>query len=131
MPTASAVVADMIDMAVGRTPITFRTVELWSNREARVQQCDHSLIPSRYYIRLTVEDRPGVLAEVTGVLGKNQISIASVIQHEPSEEDSGTSIVPLVIMTAQATEGATRKAMEEIGKLSSVRPNAVRMRVLD
>jgi homoserine dehydrogenase len=71
------------------------------------------------------------LAEVTGVLGKNQISIASVIQHEPSEEDSGTSIVPLVIMTAQATEGATRKAMEEIGKLNSVRPNAVRMRVLD
>ena len=43
-------------MAVGRTPITFRTVELWSNKEARVQQCDHSLIPSRYYIRLTVEE---------------------------------------------------------------------------
>jgi homoserine dehydrogenase len=131
MPTASAVVADMIDMAVGRTPITFRTVELWSNREARVQQCDHSLLPSRYYIRLTVEDRPGVLAEVTGVLGRNQISIASVIQHEPSEEDGGQSIVPLVIMTAQATEGATQKAMNEISKLASVRPNAVRMRVLD
>jgi len=131
MPTASAVVADMIDMAVGRTPITFRTLELWSNREARVQQCDNAALPSRYYIRLTVEDRPGVLAEVTGVLGKNQISIASVIQHEPSEEDGGQSIVPLVIMTAQATEGATRKAMEEIGSLTAVRPNAVRMRVLD
>lgn len=131
MPTASAVVADMIDMAVGRTPITFRTLELWSNKEARVQQCDNKLLPSRYYIRLTVEDRPGVLAEVTGVLGRNQISIASVIQHEPSEELSGQSIVPLVIMTAQATEGATQKAMAEIGKLSSVRPNAVRMRVLD
>ncbi|WP_425615963.1 homoserine dehydrogenase [Anatilimnocola sp. NA78] len=131
MPTASAVVADMIDMAVGRTPITFRTVELWSKGEARVQQCDHASLTSRFYIRLTVEDRPGVLAEVTGVLGRNQISIASVIQHEPSEEDGGQSIVPLVIMTAQATEGATQRAMTEIGKLSSVRPNAVRMRVLD
>src|SRR6185503_20591218 len=79
MPTASAVVADMIDTAVGRTQITFRTLALWSQREARVNMLDHKQLPGRYYLRFMVEDRPGVLAEIAGVLGKHQISIASVI----------------------------------------------------
>ena len=62
-------------------------------------------LPGRYYLRFTVEDRPGVLAEIAGVLGKHQISIASVIQHEPSGDGAGR-VVPLVIMTHQAKEGA-------------------------
>src|SRR5690349_7687755 len=64
MPTASAVVADMIDTAVGRTGITFRTLNLWSQDEARVATLDHKQLPGRYYLRFTVEDRPGVLAEI-------------------------------------------------------------------
>ena len=130
MPTASAVVADMIDIAVGRTQITFRTLQFWSQQAARVQMCDHLQLSGRYYLRLTVEDRPGVLAEVTGVLGRNQISIASVIQHEPSEE-AGQRVVPLVIMTAKAREGAVVEAMSQIDKLSSVTTGSVKMRVLD
>lgn len=130
MPTASAVVADMIDTAVGRTQITFRTLSLWSQREARVAMLDHKQLPGRYYLRFTVEDRPGVLAEIAGVLGKHQISIASVIQHEPSNE-SGSRVVPLVIMTYQAKEGAAQAAMAEIDMLKCVRQASVRMRVLD
>src|SRR6185436_3415213 len=80
MPTASAVVADMIDTAVGRTQITFRTLELWSQREALVSLLDHGQLSGRYYLRFTVEDKPGVLAEIAGVLGRHGISIASVIQ---------------------------------------------------
>src|SRR5262245_51943064 len=64
MPTASAVVADMIDTAVGRTGITFRTLNLWSHEEARVKTLDYKQLPGRYYLRITVEDRPGVLAEI-------------------------------------------------------------------
>ena len=120
----------MIDMAVGRTQITFRTLQFWSQQEARVQMCDHSQLSGRYYLRLTVEDRPGVLAEVTGVLGRNQISIASVIQHEPSEE-TGQRVVPLVIMTAKAREGAVAEAINQINKLGSVTTASVKMRVLD
>ncbi len=130
MPTASAVVADMIDTAVGRTGITFRTLNLWSQAEARVKPLDHKQLPGRYYLRFTVEDRPGVLAEITGVLGKHQISIASVIQHEPSGDGAGR-VVPLVIMTQQAKEGAAQAAVAEIDRLKCVRPVSVRMRVLD
>lgn len=130
MPTASAVVADMIDTAVGRTGITFRTLNLWSQDEARVKTLDHKQLPGRYYLRFTVEDRPGVLAEIAGVLGKHQISIASVIQHEPSGDGAGR-VVPLVIMTQQAKEGAAQAAVAEIDRLKCVRPASVRMRVLD
>jgi homoserine dehydrogenase len=130
MPTASAVVADMIDTAVGRTGITFRTLNLWSQDEARVATLDHKQLPGRYYLRFTVEDRPGVLAEIAGVLGKHQISIASVIQHEPSGDGAGR-VVPLVIMTQQAKEGAAQAAVAEMDRLKCVRPGSVRMRVLD
>jgi homoserine dehydrogenase len=130
MPTASAVVADMIDTAVGRTGITFRTLNLWSQDEARVKTLDYKQLPGRYYLRFTVEDRPGVLAEIAGVLGKHQISIASVIQHEPSGDGAGR-VVPLVIMTQKAKEGAAQAAVAEIDRLKCVRPPSVRMRVLD
>ena len=130
MPTASAVVADLIDTAVGRTRITFRTLELWSQREAIVKLSDHADVPGRFYLRFMVDDHPGVLAEITGALGRQQISIASVIQHEPQEESDG-QIVPLVIMTHKATEGASVQAVREIDNLRFVRQPSVRMRVLD
>ena len=125
MPTASAVVADLIDIVVGRTAITFRTLELWSKREARVTPLDFADSTGRYYLRFHVEDRPGVMAEITGVLGRLGISIASVIQHESKRGAAG--LVPLVIITHQTTEGATRKAMAELERLACVRPGAVRM----
>ncbi len=126
MPTASAVVADLIDMAVGRTQLTFQTLQLWSDREARVEARDPALAPGRYYLRLQVDDHPGVLADVTGVLGRHHISIASVIQHEPLATN-----VPLVIMTHTATEGAAADAVAEVDRLDSVSGGTVRMRVLD
>lgn len=130
MPTASAVVADMVDTAVGRTQITFRTLELWSQREARVRMADDANISGRFYLRFNVDDYPGVLAEITGILGRHRISIASVIQHEP-ESDDNQQIVPLVIMTHLATEGAARSALAEIDRLGCVRQTSVRMRVWD
>lgn len=128
MPTASAVVADMVDTCAGRTAITFRNLELWSKTTMNVHLDDFSQLPGRYYLRFSVEDHPGVLAEITGVLGRHKVSIASIIQHEPS---GGERLVPLVIMTHQAAEGAAQRAVEEIAKLKSVRGSAVKMRVLD
>lgn len=126
MPTASAVVADLIDTVVGRTPITFRTLELWSNRPAAVSPSDFENVSRRYYMRFHVEDRPGVMAEITGVLGREGISIASVVQHESRAESAG--IVPLVIITHKTTEGATQRALDAMIKLKSVRPgSSVRM----
>jgi homoserine dehydrogenase len=129
MPTASAVVADLIDTVVGRTAITFRTLELWSQRPPRVAPGEFKNVVSRFYLRFDVDDHPGVLAEITGALGRNGISIASVIQHEPGE--TGDGVVPLVIMTHTTTEGAAAKAIDAIDKLNAVRSKSVRIGVLD
>jgi homoserine dehydrogenase len=76
------------------------------------------------------------LADITGVLGRNRISIASVIQHEPQEDrgagpeaEAHGQVVPLVMMTHTASEGAASRAVEEIDNLSCVRQPSVRMRV--
>ena len=130
MPTASAVVADLIDTAVGRTRITFRTLELWSHGESRVETCPYEQVSGRYYMRLTVDDHPGVLAEIAGVLGRHQVSIASLIQH-PGDDEMRPGPLPLVMMTHRVTEGEAARAMAEIEELTSVRGAGVRMRVLD
>jgi homoserine dehydrogenase len=128
MPTASAVVADMIDMAVGRSAITFRTLELWSNREARVSPAPNDAARAKFYLRVMVKDHPGVLAQVATVLGKHGISIASVLQREPLETQGE---VPLVIMTHETSEGDAARACEEIDELPAVRGETVRMWVRD
>ena len=129
MPTASAVVADLIDTVVGRSAITFRTLELWSKQGARVAAGDYNDVSGRYYLRFNVADEPRVLAEIAGALGAQNISIASVIQHEAEEGSQG--VVPLVIMTHNTTEGALCRAIEVIDHLSFMRGRSVRMRVRD
>ena len=128
MPTASAVVADLIDTAVGRTAITFRTLELWSKRKARVSPRDYAKSTGRFYLRTDVVDSPGVLAQIADVLGHYDISIASVLQQERPE---GSDIVPLVIMTHMTMEGSAAKACGAINKLDCVRGKTVRMWVRD
>jgi homoserine dehydrogenase len=128
MPTASAVVADIVDLAVGRAQLTFNALQLWSDRPAAVAARDPALAPGRYYIRLRIDDQPGVLADVAGVLGTHKISIASVIQHEPEDQ---TGQADLVIMTHTATAGAMNQATTEIEALQVVRQPVVRMRVLE
>ncbi|MCS7305303.1 MAG: homoserine dehydrogenase [Thermoguttaceae bacterium] len=130
MPTASAVTADIISTALGRTAITFRTLRLWSpDRPSVVPLRDPAAISSRYYLRLNVEDRPGVLAEIAGILGAHQVSIASVIQHE-TEEPGDHPMVPLVIMTHSAPAGKLAESLAKIERLSCVEPGVVCMRVL-
>jgi len=130
-PTASAVVADLIDTIVGRTALTFKTLNLWgqggNNGNAPVVIRDQADVTTRFYLRFTVDDRPGVMAEVTGILGQHRISIASVMQHETSERNRG--VVPLVIMTHNAKAGAMDEALEAIKKLKCVHPGAICMRV--
>lgn len=127
-PTASAVVADLIDTVVGRAAITFRTLELWSSSEP-VAINDHRDVPERYYLRFNVADKPSVLAEVAGLLGKQEISIASVIQHEPEDESQDT--VPLVIITHRTTTEAIGRAVEAIDRLPFMRGQSVRMPIRD
>lgn len=128
MPTASAVVADMIDVAVGRTALTFHTLKLWSGDKGRVDQADFAESTGRRYVRLMVEDHPGVLAQVTKAFGDEGISIASVLQHEPLETDE---VLPLVIMTHAASEAAIDRACATIEALPACQTAPVKMWVRD
>lgn len=122
--TASAVVADIIDLAVGRAQLTFPHLDLWSQRPSFELQPAEEIV-RRYYLRFNVEDRPHVIADITDVLGRNEISLASVIQHEAPELESlaagEVAQVPLVIMTHRTTEGRWRKAAEELELLTCVK----------
>lgn len=130
MPTASAVVADMIDTAVGRSRITFQTLELWSDAESKVRLRPVDDLPGRYYMRFQVEDEPGVMAQITSILGQARLSIASIIQHEPDPRDKAKT-VQLVIMTHEAPEGVAKQATDRILQLPIVSGECVRMRVMD
>jgi homoserine dehydrogenase len=119
MPTASAVVADLIDVAVGRAQRTFQTLRLWSPNGGPLQLRAPATVRTRFYLRLLVDDRPGVLAEIARVLAQHQISISSVIQHEAPEEHEGQR-VHLVIMTHTAPTGSFRTATGNIDRLGCV-----------
>ncbi len=121
--TASAVVADVIDLAVGRAQLTFPHLDLWGERPKFDLQPAEEIV-RRYYLRFNVEDKPHVMADLTDVLGRNGISLASVIQQESPEVDESSSqgaTVPLVIMTHRTTEGQYRKAAAELDRLTCVR----------
>jgi homoserine dehydrogenase len=114
MPTASAVVGDLIDVAVGRASLTFEALDLWSETAPPPRRTPPSDVRRRYYLRFTIADRPGVLAAIAQVLGAHGISIASVIQHDPGDDAPDDSPVPLVIMTHLAVEAEMNAALREI-----------------
>ncbi|MFH1304432.1 MAG: homoserine dehydrogenase [Planctomycetota bacterium] len=132
MATASAVVANLIDVAVGRAAITFPRLDLWNPRRD-IKIMPREEISRRYFLRLNVEDRPHALADITNVLGDHQISIASLVQHEAPEVDQSEDypIVPLVIMTHRTTEGRFQAASRELDELACIRAPLVRMPVND
>ncbi|MCE9629635.1 MAG: homoserine dehydrogenase [Planctomycetia bacterium] len=128
MPTASAVVADIIDTVVGRAAITFRTTGVLDadSPAARISGVD---MTEKHFLRVCVNDRPGVLSRITGILGEHGISIASVIQHDPS--GAAGAAVPLVIMTHACGTTAIQKAVAHIDASDVVSGKSVCLSVLD
>ena len=131
MPTASAVVGDIIDVVTGRAIVTSNVLNLWPEDAQQVRRAPSRAIHSRYYLRFTIADRPGVLAALARSLGGHGISIASVIQHEPGDDAPEDSPVPLVIMTHWAVEAELQAALGEIDRLDVVHAPSVCMGVED
>lgn len=125
MPTASAVVGDLIDVVVGRAALTARALNLWPEAAPSPRLTSAAQVKSRYYLRFTIADRPAVLAALAQALGAHAISIASVIQHDPGDEAPADSPVPLVIMTHSAIEADVTAALAEIDRLDVVRAPSV------
>jgi homoserine dehydrogenase len=120
MPTASAVVGDLIDVVVGRSALTARALDLWPDAASAPVLTPPSRVRSRYYLRFTIADRPGVIGKLATVLGDHGISIASVIQHDPGDDAPDDGPVPLVIMTHLAVESSVTQALSEIDRLGFV-----------
>lgn len=118
-PTASSVIADLADaasaLASPRQCVGFTSHELYG----RLRPADECVM--QFYLRLAVEDRPGVLAQVANVLGRSGIGISSVIQPESHEQGP----VPLVLMIHDAALGRMRAAVEEISALDCVKAQPV------
>jgi homoserine dehydrogenase len=126
MPTASSIVADIVDAAMGRAQVTARHLAWLAGRRAALPVQPIEDIRSRYYLRVDVVDRPGVLAAIAGILGRHDISVASVLQQERAQPQC----VPLVITTHHAREGNVSAALDEIRRLPVVTGRIARIRML-
>jgi len=130
MPTASAVLADVVSVAVGAASRQFASLPLWPDVAPAADVLPVERARSRYYLRVMAEDRPGVLAQFAAVLGKHGISISSVLQREPPA-DSEVAGVPVVISTHTAIEGNVRRALAEVDALDVIEAPSVCISIVD
>lgn len=127
MPTASAVVADLVNVAIGTTPLAFKKLHIFPDSAAPANVLPIDQLRSRYFLRLMAKDVPGVMAQVSHALGQHGISLSAILQRET---DDG-QFVPVVITTHLAQEGAIRRALNEIDALPTIVPPTVCLRVID
>ena len=122
-PTSSAVISDLAEAAAAiqapRASYGFTPHGLYGTCKSIDQ------IVSQYYLNISVDDQPGVLAQVAGILGAQGIGISSVIQPEEHDPDS----VPLVLMVHNATNAQINSAIDKISKLACVKgpPRLIRV----
>ncbi|HPE78399.1 MAG: homoserine dehydrogenase [Sedimenticolaceae bacterium] len=129
LPTASAVVADIIDVTrtlttdpENRVPhLAFQPGEL---SDLAVASMDD--VETAYYLRMTAVDKPGVVAAVAGILADAGISIEAMQQKQPPE---GETEVPLVMLTHRVRERQMNQAISRIEALDAIRPGVTRIRV--
>ncbi|UCF43941.1 MAG: homoserine dehydrogenase [Planctomycetota bacterium] len=128
MPTASAVVTDIIDVALGNSATTFRHLHVRprSETESLIEKIGDTV--SRFYIRLMVKDQPGGVAKFSKVLGDQQISLSGVLQHEGTGPDN---TVPVVIATHPAQQKNVTAALKEVEKLEVIGGRPVCIRIVD
>ena len=130
MPTASAVVGDIVDLtrnlltgSSGRVPLL--SYQMNNIRKIPVIPVDE--ITTHYYFRFSALDRPGVLSKISGILGDYEISIKSV--HQKGRKTKGS--VPIVMLTHLAKEADVKKALSEIFNLDVVSDKPVLIRIED
>lgn len=128
-PTASAVVADIIDVVRALTSDPGNRVPhlaFQANAIADIPVLSAEDFKTAYYLRLTAADRPGVLADVSRILANHNISIEALIQKEPAE---GESSLPLIMLTQLTQEKEMNAAITEIEALSSITGKVCRIRL--
>jgi homoserine dehydrogenase len=127
-PTASAVVADLVDIARLSSASKEQRVPYLGfqlSQQVALRVLPISEVSSAYYLRMRVLDKPGVLADVTKILGDRQISIDAMMQKEPQENESEADIVILTHVTVEKNMDAAIAAIEALsaidGKVTKIR----------
>ena len=128
MPTASAVVADIIDVALGNSATTFRHIHLLPRSEVSqlIEHIDN--IASRFYIRIMVKDQAGVFAQIGRVLAENAVSISGVLQHEGRGPDN---TIPVVITTHPTQHKQVSATIAGLERIDTVCSKPVCIRIVD
>ncbi len=128
MPTASAVLADIIDVAHGNSATTFSHLNLQPRSKIAplIDKIDN--LVSRFYIRIMCKDQPGVIAQWSKVLAEHKISISGALQHEGIGPDN---TVPVVIITHPTRQKNVTGALEDMEKLDSIGGKPVCIRIVD
>jgi homoserine dehydrogenase len=114
-PTSSAVISDVINAAHALAHGGVEPIPWSAGRALPLRPMEE--LRTRYYMRMTVADRPGVLAQIASILGKNDISIATVLQ---KEADAATQTAEIVITTHEAQEKAVQDALTAVAALDVV-----------
>jgi homoserine dehydrogenase len=127
MPTASAVVSDLVSVALGTTPLMFKRLRIYPDVVPPAETVPMAQTKTRYYLRLMCRDQPGVMGHVAQLFGKHGISLSAIRQQET---DDGQA-VPVVITTHEAKEGAMRASLEAINALPTIQPPTVCLRIVD
>ena len=125
LSAASAVVSDLVDLAQDIKAGLFRpTLNIVEDSTIKgLRKIDD--FESKYYIRFSAVDKPGVLAKISGILAKSGISIASVTQKEKFK----AQVVPIVMITHEAGEKELRQALGEINRLDVIKEKTVAIRI--
>jgi homoserine dehydrogenase len=128
-PTASAVVADLVDVARAMDADQDHRVALLGFQpdaiaDTPVLSADEFV--TAYYLRILAEDKPGVLAEITRIFAEKDISIEAIIQKEP---DEGQTRVPLILLTTRVIEKNMNDAITEIESLDVIEGKVTRIRM--
>lgn len=129
LPTASSVLADVIDVARARFAAPENRVpQLGFQPDAMsdLRVLDMEDVQTAYYLRLEADDRPGALSEVTAILGAAGISIEAIRQKEPA---AGARRVPVIILTQRVVEREMNRAIKEIQALDAIAGEVRRIRV--
>ena len=127
LPTASAVLADLLAVARNEYP---NNTGFYAQLLPKAEILPPEEYRSCYYVRLMVDDCPGVLRDIAGCLAEESISMSHVIQRLHDTE-ARTTNVPLVLMTHETTEAAMQAALQRVGKLGITRESVVTFSVLE
>lgn len=124
MPTASAVVADLVELARGTLPVP-------TPAHARLPSLGLAGVVCPHYLKIPAIDQPGVFAEVADILSRHRISIEAVIQRPQAIRSGKAPWVPIIILTNEVAENEVEAAVAELGNLAGVSGSIARIRVAD